>query len=146
MKGRLPYLLLSTAVALVACTPEPAPKQPTPSTQKKTATTVSFEKDIRPILSNKCTICHNTQVLPKRPNFEVGEKALRSGVIVPGNPDASRILTVVLEDEGKHMAMPPVSHRLSSREIALFRTWIREGAHWPSGPAGRVKPAFIPEE
>jgi uncharacterized membrane protein len=107
---------------------------------------VSFTESIKPILSNKCTICHNTQVLPKRPNFETREGAMESGVIVPGKPEASRILTVIKEDPQAEKAMPPVSHRLTKEEISLLHTWIAEGASWPSGEAGRVKPAFIPEE
>ena len=44
------------------------------------------------------------------------------------------------------MAMPPVSHRLTAKQIALLKQWITEGAEWPAGPAGHVKPAFIPRE
>jgi hypothetical protein len=42
--------------------------------------------------------------------------------------------------------MPPVSHRLTNDQITLLKTWIEEGADWPGGEAGRVKPAFIPRE
>ena len=107
---------------------------------------MSFDKSIKPILSDMCTICHNTQVLPKLPNFETRDGVMKSGVIVPGKPDESLILTRIKEDPQAEKAMPPVSHRLSKEEISLLRTWITEGAHWPSGEAGRVVPAFIPEE
>ncbi len=113
----------------------------------KVATTVSFEKDIKPILKNKCTICHNKKTLPARPNFETAELALGGTAIVPGQPDKSRMLQVVTESrEESELAMPPVSHELSEREISLLRTWISEGASWPPGEKGRVVPAFIPEE
>ena len=107
---------------------------------------ISFNKSIKPILSEKCTICHNTQVLPKRPNFETREGVMKSQVIVPGKPDESLILTVIAEAHGADKAMPPVSHRLTKNEMALLRTWIEQGADWPAGEVGRVKPAFIPEE
>ncbi len=71
---------------------------------------------------------------------------MTSGMIVPGKPEESRILTVIQEDPEADKAMPPVSHRLTKDEISLLRTWIEEGANWPGGAAGRVKPAFIPEE
>ena len=71
---------------------------------------------------------------------------MESGTIVPGNPEGSRVLAVVQEDPEAEKAMPPVSHRLTREEISLLRKWIAEGAHWPGGEAGRVKPAFIPRE
>ncbi len=107
---------------------------------------VSFSKTIKPILSEKCTICHNTQVLPKRPNFETREGVMKSQVIVPGKPDESLILTMIAEAHGADKAMPPVSHRLTKEEMIQLRTWIEQGADWPAGEAGRVEPAFIPEE
>ncbi len=150
MKSHLSSLILGCGgLFLFACTPETPPAgnaHAFPPVPNGANVGVSFVKEIKPILSNKCTICHNSQVLPRRPNFEVGEKALRSGVIVPGNPDASRILTVVQEEHGAAMTMPPVAHRLTQEEIALLRRWIKEGAPWPIGSEGRVKPAFIPRE
>ena len=107
---------------------------------------VSFTESIRPILSNHCTICHNSEVLPTRPNFETREGAMKSGMIVPGNPDASRILSLIKEDPAAEKAIPPVNHRLTNDQITLLKTWIEEGADWPGGEAGRVKPAFIPRE
>jgi len=108
--------------------------------------TVSFTKSIKPIFANKCTICHNAETLPTRPNFETGEQALRSGVIVPGKPDLSRLISVTQEDPYAETAMPPVGHRLPKEEIELLERWIAEGAIWPSGEAGQVIPAFIPKE
>ena len=110
-------------------------------------TKVSFTKSIKPILSERCTICHNSQVLPKRPNFETREGAMSSGMIVPGRPEASLFVTHIQEDPmAVERAMPPVGHRLTKEEITLLRAWIAEGASWPSGARGRVKPAFIPRE
>ena len=140
--GTLSAMLAGCVPKEEEATPAPAPAgSPAP---KKEA--VSFTKSIKPILSNKCTICHNVEVLPNRPWFETRDSALKSGMIVPGKPDLSRILTVIKEDPEAEKAMPPVSHRLSKEEIALLRTWITEGANWPGGKAGRVEPAFIPQE
>ena len=71
---------------------------------------------------------------------------MKSGMIVPGNPDASRILSLIKEDPAAEKAIPPVNHRLTNDQITLLKTWIEEGADWPGGEAGRVKPAFIPRE
>lgn len=150
------------AVAAAGCsttetdpTPAPAPpvvkaKEPDADAgreRKVATTTVDFTKDIKPLLANKCTICHNQKTLPTRPNFETAELALGGTAIVPGAPEKSRMVQVVKASrELSEQAMPPVSHELTKQEIALLRTWIAEGAQWPSGEAGRVVPAFIPEE
>ncbi|MGJ8725955.1 MAG: c-type cytochrome [Roseibacillus sp.] len=138
--------------ALTTCTPpdETTVKSPVDAGTKQVASDtenrVNFTKSIKPILANKCTICHNAETLPNRPNFETGEQALQSGMIVPGKPSLSRLLTVIQEDPAADKAMPPVSHRLTPQEIELLKTWIAEGAVWPSGDAGKVIPAFIPKE
>ena len=139
-------------IVLTACTPPdkttvvPSVDTATKQVPSGTKNTVSFTKSIKPILANKCTICHNAETLPNRPNFETGEQALRSGMIVPGKPDQSRLLTVIQEDPVADKAMPPVSHRLTPQETELLKRWIAEGAIWPSGDAGQVIPAFIPKE
>ena len=140
-------LVGATAFLLSACSPktDPAPG-PGEAAAAPEERTVSFTKDIKPILANKCTICHNTATLPKRPSFETREKAMRSGMIVPGHPEASRIFTLIEEEPFADMAMPPVGHRLTKKEIGLLKTWITEGAYWPEGKKGLVVPAFIPEE
>ena len=107
---------------------------------------VSFEREIKPLLSNKCTICHNREVLPNRPNFETREGAMASGVIVPGKPEQSRFVMVTAEKDIEKKAMPPVGHKVTESERSLLIRWIAEGADWPAGEAGRVKPAFIPKE
>lgn len=139
---RIAFGIAAFSAVFSACTPK---DKKTPDTVPMSEA-VSFNKSIRPILSNKCTICHNAEVLPDRPWFESSEAALKSGMIVPGKPDSSRILTVITENPDAEKAMPPVSHRLSQEEITLLRTWISEGASWPAGKAGHVKPAFIPRE
>ena len=114
--------------------------------KKSDVAKISFTESIKPLLSEKCTICHNTQVLPERPNLETREGAMKSAIIVPGKPEESLILMRISEEHGAEKAMPPVSHRLTEQETALLHNWIAQGANWPAGEAGRVVPAFIPEE
>ena len=136
--GIVGSMLASCSPPKSSTTAPPGPKGQAP---------VSFIKTIKPLLSNKCTICHCTEVMPNRPWFETRKAVLASGMLVPGKPDLSRILTVIKEDPAEvEQAMPPVSHRLTPNEIAQLRRWIAEGANWPEGEAGRVKPAFIPRE
>lgn len=103
---------------------------------------VDFNQDIRPILSNKCLLCHG----PDESGLEAGLRLdqrdiatmeLDSGsiAIVPGKPDESELMArIATDDEG--MRMPPEEHGqpLSEHEVELFRRWIAEGApfaeHW----------------
>ncbi len=110
---------------------------------------VDFNQHIRPILSNKCLLCHG----PDESGLEAGLRLdqrdiatmeLDSGsvAIVPGHPDESELMVrITTDDEG--MRMPPEEHGqpLSEQEVALFRRWIREGApfakHWSYVPPQR---------
>jgi hypothetical protein len=106
---------------------------------------VSYNRDIRPILSDKCFACHGPDVnkvkaglrldLPSRAFAEL-EKNKGHYAIVPGFPEKSELITRIESIDPKVMMPLPESHltRLSKEEIALFKRWILEGAkyekHW----------------
>jgi len=115
------------------------------------AAKLSFRDTIRPVLREKCAHCHNRKTMPDRVSFESRKLAFtttKAGqpVVVPGKPDES-LMVIALESPVFHeKAMPLVGPRPNVDEIALIRRWIAEGAEWPDGPAGRVKPLFYPKE
>jgi len=106
---------------------------------------VSYNRDIRPILSDKCFSCHGPDVkkvkaglrldLPSRAFAEL-EKSKGQYAIVPGFPEKSELIKRIESTDPKIMMPLPESHltRLTSEEIALFKRWIQEGAkyekHW----------------
>ncbi len=99
--------------------------------------TVEFNRDIRPILSDKCYTCHgpdkaNRKSLLRFDN-EAGAMADLGGhfAIVPGDPAKSEMVRRVTS-ENKALRMPPVYSgvKLSDREIELIRDWIAQGAKW----------------
>ena len=103
---------------------------------------LQFNRDIRPILSEKCFQCHGPDSKKRDSGLrlDVGDAATteRQGVraIVPGQPDASELLLRVTSDDPDEI-MPPPSAKigtLSPQEIATLRRWIAEGApyekHW----------------
>lgn len=114
------------------------------------AGTVDFVTDIRPILADRCVMCHNRKTLPDRTSFETRALALKGDkqgpVIIPGNPNASRMMVAVSAPDIHEQAMPPVSVRVSAEEASLFSKWIEEGAQWPDGIEGRLVPTDIPKE
>ncbi|MGB0768473.1 MAG: PSD1 and planctomycete cytochrome C domain-containing protein [Phycisphaeraceae bacterium] len=106
---------------------------------------VSFNRDVRPILSDKCFACHgfdaNTREAGLR--LDVRDATLieydTGTPIVPGDPDASSIIQRVESDRPNRVMPPPTTHKaVSAEELATLRRWIEEGAayepHW----------AFIP--
>lgn len=94
--------------------------------------TVEFNRDIRPILSDKCFSCHGPdsgkRVNQIRFDVEAGARA----AIVAGDPEHSRLyLRVSSADAAKRM--PPSyagKDKLNEREIGLIREWIAQGAVW----------------
>jgi len=108
---------------------------------------VSFREDIKPILAEKCVHCHNRKTLPALFSFESAKRAfvtLESGqeVIVRGEPEKSLIVTALRSPVGHEKTMPMVGPRPTMEEIELIRRWIEEGAEWPKGPAGWIRPTF----
>jgi hypothetical protein len=99
---------------------------------------IDFNRDIRPILSGKCWVCHGPDAsnlkIKLRLDSEAGIKAvLGSGrrAIVPGHPEQSEMVRrITAEDE--FMRMPPVDsgRTLTEREKKLLVEWIKEGANW----------------
>ena len=108
---------------------------------------VSFNRDIRPIMSDTCFHCHGNDAGTREAGMrlDVREAALQEtegGVvpIVPGDPDSSAIIQRIFDTDDP---MPPESaHKpLSQEQKELFRQWIAEGAeyepHWAYAPLSR---------
>lgn len=112
---------------------------------------LSFKDTIKPILREKCAHCHNQETLPDRVSFESAELAFTKTaagqpIIVPGKPEES-LLVIALESPRIHeKAMPLVGPRPNVDEIKLIRQWIAEGADWPKGAVGRIKPFYRAQE
>src|SRR5437867_572235 len=118
--------------------------------------TVEFNRDILPILSDKCFACHGpdkaSRKTPLRFDNEEGAFVdLGDGrfAIVRGEPDKSEMIRRVSSDD-EAVRMPPAyagQPRLSDREINLIRLWIAQGAkwqkHWAFVPAKRSQPAQV---
>ncbi len=113
--------------------------------------TVSFVKDIKPILQERCAHCHNRKTLKDKVSFETAKRAFVKNAagqsyIVPGKPDES-LVVIALESPDTHAnAMPMVGPKPTKEDVAMIRRWIAEGADWPKGKEGRIKPTFYPKE
>jgi len=99
-----------------------------------------FEKEVRPILANRCYECH-------------GEKKQKGGLradqigylkaggdtgpaLVPGKPEESPLIEAVRHTNAD-FKMPP-KEKMPDAEIAALEKWIRMGAPWPEDTAKKV--------
>ena len=106
---------------------------------------ISYNHDIRPILSDKCFSCHGPDVTKMKaglrldkPETALAELTKNKGhyAIVPGSPEKSELIRRI-ESTDPNVIMPqPESHlaKLTPEEINIFKRWIKEGAkyekHW----------------
>jgi hypothetical protein len=100
---------------------------------------VEFNRDVRPILSDRCFTCHgpdkNNRLTPLRFDNEQGAFVeLKGGkhAIVRGDPDASEMYRRITSDNPAQR-MPPAyagHKKLTPREIEIIRQWLVQGAQW----------------
>lgn len=113
---------------------------------------LSFNRDIRPILSDKCIGCHGPDAkhreaglrldLPEAAYAPLTES--QGFAIVPGKPEESHVMKRIDSKDPDSVMPPPKSHKTFSKtERDLIERWIREGAvyqpHWSYTPL--VRPA-----
>ena len=116
--------------------------------EKPAAQPLSFNRDIRPILSNNCFACHGPDEKQRETkfHFDTQEGAFaEDGIIVRGDAGKSVLYKKITEPDPEERMPPPDSgHALTDRQIALLRQWIDEGArwdtHWAYTPPARPEP------
>ncbi|MEM1444130.1 MAG: DUF1549 domain-containing protein, partial [Verrucomicrobiota bacterium] len=105
------------------------------------AETLDFNRDVRPILSDKCFKCHGPDAKNQKSDFRIDtfEHATAdlggySGV-VPGDLEESETHYRIHTDDPIDMMPPPEAKMaLTKEEIAILDRWMKEGAnyedHW----------------
>ncbi|HRQ72669.1 MAG TPA: PSD1 and planctomycete cytochrome C domain-containing protein [Phycisphaerales bacterium] len=119
---------------------------------------VSYTRDVRPILSNRCFKCHGPDEAAREAGlrldtFEGATGALRHGgrAIVPGEPGAGELLRRVTSDDAEERMPPPEAGApLTAREVETLRRWVEEGAryeaHWSLVAPRRAEPPRVGDE
>jgi hypothetical protein len=128
LRRRLAWL----AVCFVAIGAIPAGARTTTAAEP-----IEFNRDIRPILSDKCFACHGPDPAAReaelRLDVERDAKADRGGyaaIVARSAKESALISRICSIDESERM--PPVDHGkpLTAREIDLLTRWIDDGAAW----------------
>lgn len=105
---------------------------------------VLFNRDIRPILSDNCFVCHGPDPKHREADLrlDVREDAVRAKAFIPGDVERSKLIERVLSTDAAEQMPPPSSHRkLSDRQKELLKRWVHQGAnyqkHWSYEPPYR---------
>jgi hypothetical protein len=130
-------LLIFTVVWIGACSSD--------KTKANAKQQISYNFDIRPILSDKCFACHGPDANKREAGFRLDimdsafaplKETEGAFAIVAGKPELSELIKRVTSTDPSYQMPTPESHLgvLSQQEINLLTSWITQGAkyekHW----------------
>lgn len=118
------------------------------------AAEVSFNRDIRPLLSDNCYYCHGFDEKHRKAGLrlDLRESALKDNdgvrAIVPGDLAKSDLWQRIISEDEDEVMPPPKAHKkpFTSEQRELIKLWIQQGAkyeaHWAFVPPVRTS---VPE-
>ncbi len=107
---------------------------------------VDFNRDVRPILSDRCFVCHGPDAQRVEADLRLDlEEAAKEYAIVPGDPEGSEVFVRIASTD-HDLRMPPVDSKLSltDAEIDTIRRWIEQGANYEEHWAFQPLPESVP--
>jgi mono/diheme cytochrome c family protein len=120
------------------------------ATAAESRSRISFNRDIRPILSDNCFACHGPDSGNRQAGLrlDVAEQAtaeLDSGsrAIVPEDVAASELVARIISTDPDSVMPPPEAKigRLTDEQVDLLKRWIAQGApyepHWAFVPVAK---------
>jgi hypothetical protein len=114
---------------------------------------LQFNRDIRPILSDRCFKCHGPDKASRKaglrldvPEGAYAERPKSHGhAVVPGKPEESLLCRKIFASDPADAMPPPDSNlSLSAQDKARLRRWIAEGAHYQPHWAFLPLPERVP--
>ena len=129
MSGKLCCILIACLLAVTI-------ERSLQSADPDAASVVFFEKQVRPVLANRCYDCHGAE------NAESGLRVdslaglltggKRGAAIVVGQSRQSLMISAINHADQLHM---PPKTKISTVEILSLTAWVDAGALWPNAPA-----------
>lgn len=104
---------------------------------------VSYNRDVRPILADKCFHCHGPDASTRKADLRLdtadGMFQGKGPVVVAGKPAESTLVQRILsKDESEVMPPPDSTKTLSEPQKEILRRWVEQGAryqqHWAFEP------------
>jgi hypothetical protein len=91
---------------------------------------VDFNRQIKPILSDRCYLCHGPDEGTREADLRFDDEEEASAAIESGEPDDSELIARIFSTDDDQM--PPADSNLSlnEEEKELMKRWIAEGAVW----------------
>ena len=130
---RLTFLTAASLVLILfARSSAPAAQPAAPA-----KSSIQFNRDIRPILSEACFACHGPDKNARKGKFRLDDReaALKKEAFVPGHPEKSELIKRVLSTDPDDQMPPPDSgKKITPAQKELLKKWIAAGAeyqpHW----------------
>ncbi len=98
---------------------------------------IEFNRDVRPILSNNCFVCHGPDKNNRQAELrlDIRHDALTKQAFVPGDSQQSELIVRIHSEQADQQMPPPDSNKqLTVREREILKLWIEQGAeyqaHW----------------
>jgi hypothetical protein len=113
--------------------------------------TISFTRDVRTILSNKCFKCHGPDESSREGDLRLDRRKDAVKVLSPAKPKQSELLhRITSNDPDERMPPPDSKLSLNAREIDILRRWIEQGApfeqHWAFKPIEAIVPPSLKQK
>lgn len=112
---------------------------------------IEFNRDIRPILSDKCFACHGPDKTHREAELrlDLRDEAVKHKAIVPGKPEGSSLVERIFSTDSDEQMPPPASNKkLTERQKTILKNWVAQGAeyklHWSYEKP--VKTAIPPDQ
>ena len=124
----LPFTIAATALLAIPAGAIAAGETTTPAGP-------DFIKEVKPILENECVRCHGADKTKGKLRLDTREHFLKGGdtdvAVEPGNAEHSLLYERLILPKGDDELMPQETDPLTAEEIAIVKSWIDAGAHWP---------------
>lgn len=94
---------------------------------------IDFNRDVRPILSDKCFFCHGPDDKHREADLRLDQapKPGAKSVVVAGKPNNSELIRRILSTDPDEQMPPAKSGKsLTAAEIATLRRWVEQDAKW----------------
>ncbi|MCM8531234.1 MAG: hypothetical protein NE330_08755, partial [Lentisphaeraceae bacterium] len=96
---------------------------------------LNFSRDVLPTLEESCFKCHSGRNKKPKAKLRLDRKEDMlsfEGLIVPGKPDKSSLVTLIELPKGHDDVMPPPEKapEVSEKSRQKVRLWIEQGAHF----------------
>jgi len=105
---------------------------------------VSFTKDIAPLLVKHCQACHGKSEPMGEYQVNTYELAMKEGIVTSGKPDESDLVYRLTESD-PDVRMPQDADPLAPEQIDLFRRWIADGAKFDNADPKAELVSIVPK-